>query len=631
MPITFTCQNCQARMMVPDHLAGKRGKCSKCKGPVMVPGPAASPDAPAPARPSNGAAGDGHGAVNARGEIVRPTPPPPPPADEPVDVEAAAAAALADEVKEAKKAAFIEFTCPQCDEPVQLALDLGGKKHPCPNCKRIISVPMPRIEERASWRDTGPKLPSAARRDTGPAPEGAWTSQATAVSHESLKEAGVIQAKRKPLTLLQRMRLPLLIAVPLLILAVGGWMVWGWMVRGREKAALDYALSVMRSEQGTAQVGLDGQAALHAAAARYYLHSGKKDSAARADEEFRNALARAQAVRNDEADALLVELLPAELELAGSRDQKDNGTRKLIEEVQKLLAATLRGVQNGEARLEGLRRLTAALIQRGEVERARSITMQVYATPGADQAEALSTLALELLRGDRKDKALDVARLALAPFDVKDKKAKRPELRPAVLAAAIALGLKAPAADKKGGAQEQERVLIGQVAGLARAGKVDEARKLADGDADADVKFRAALEIAAATREKGDADTAVKRLEKVRNRKRLAWPILRLVRLGRKAGLSAEDLAPAAAGSTPLNGWIELELFRDRLAASHATESPETVDKIPDSLARKVARLELAQHNTRRDGGYARTVAGWDDKERAFGSMGVALGMQGGK
>jgi len=39
MPITFSCPSCQSRMTVPDNMAGKRGKCSKCKGPVVVPGP----------------------------------------------------------------------------------------------------------------------------------------------------------------------------------------------------------------------------------------------------------------------------------------------------------------------------------------------------------------------------------------------------------------------------------------------------------------------------------------------------------------------------------------------------------------------------------------------------------------
>jgi len=37
MPITFQCQACQAKMTVADTLAGKRGKCSKCKEPAVVP------------------------------------------------------------------------------------------------------------------------------------------------------------------------------------------------------------------------------------------------------------------------------------------------------------------------------------------------------------------------------------------------------------------------------------------------------------------------------------------------------------------------------------------------------------------------------------------------------------------
>jgi len=39
MPITFYCPNpdCRAKMTVPDSVAGKRGKCTKCKEMMTVP------------------------------------------------------------------------------------------------------------------------------------------------------------------------------------------------------------------------------------------------------------------------------------------------------------------------------------------------------------------------------------------------------------------------------------------------------------------------------------------------------------------------------------------------------------------------------------------------------------------
>src|SRR5438105_1252180 len=63
MPITFQCPNpnCQRRMTVKDELAGKRGTCTACKQPIVVPSangtaaPAAAakpPTAPAAAKPA---------------------------------------------------------------------------------------------------------------------------------------------------------------------------------------------------------------------------------------------------------------------------------------------------------------------------------------------------------------------------------------------------------------------------------------------------------------------------------------------------------------------------------------------------------------------------------------------------
>ncbi len=156
MPIIIICPKCQCKMSVPDSLAGKHGKCSKCKGPVTVPagsnGTAAAPlkpdDKAPPATPAPPVP-----------KAAMPAPPPGPPAaaaapaNPPADLEAEAMSVLADESTDSpgKAASAIEFECPMCFEPVKLGLEMGGKKHSCPSCRRIITVPMPKIEARASW------------------------------------------------------------------------------------------------------------------------------------------------------------------------------------------------------------------------------------------------------------------------------------------------------------------------------------------------------------------------------------------------------------------------------------------------------------------------------------------------
>src|SRR4051794_32514056 len=102
MPITFSCPTCHLRMTVAETMAGKRGKCSKCKNPVIVPSVQAPSPPPAPAPPE--------------------------------DIEAAALDALAEPKQEQKAVEFVEFNCPQCDEPVKLGLEHAGKRHPCPHC-----------------------------------------------------------------------------------------------------------------------------------------------------------------------------------------------------------------------------------------------------------------------------------------------------------------------------------------------------------------------------------------------------------------------------------------------------------------------------------------------------------------
>src|SRR4051812_48601383 len=114
MTIKFTCPHCHKALSVKDHLAGKRAACPSCKRTLMIPAPI-------------GAA---------------------------ADVEALAAAAFADAAAAApaQPTGPIAFICPYCDESVQVAAELAGKQTPCPQCRRIIKVPMPVQDQPKDWR-----------------------------------------------------------------------------------------------------------------------------------------------------------------------------------------------------------------------------------------------------------------------------------------------------------------------------------------------------------------------------------------------------------------------------------------------------------------------------------------------
>jgi hypothetical protein len=107
---------------------------------------------------------------------------------------------------------------------------------------------------------------------------------------------------------------------------------------------------------------------------------------------------------------------------------------------------------------------------------------------------------------------------------------------------------------------------------------------------------------------------------------------LRLVELAQRARVGDDRVAAAAnAVPGPLNAWAKLMVFRSRLAATKAVENVSTIEETfqTQSLAANVARLELARHNTHRDGGWGGKIRSWEEGPKAFGSLGVALGMQG--
>jgi hypothetical protein len=636
MPITFICPNCQCKMTVPDTLAGKRGKCSKCKGVVIVPG--ATGNGPAPATPPAKGVSPPLPSRTDRGasasnvpSFARPPASIPPKSVPPEDVEAAAHAALADEPAAEKKVSqVIEFECPMCFEPLKLPLDLGGKKHPCPHCKRIIAVPRPKAEQATSWRDAGPKLPSAARRDDGPAPEGAWgSSQTKGPSLEGLKQAGVIPEKHKPLTVFQKAMPFLLFGSPLVLLVVGGYFLYGWMGQSKEKQALDLALRFASADTSRKAVGAEGVAALHGAAARYHVRSNQPGSASQARDELNKAVALARDSRNSERDALLIDLVGVALDLAGSSDDPEADPRVAWDTTQKALHNLLAAIAEPQARLEGLRRAAVGLAEREQAPRALALAGQVFPAAGADRAEAFGVVGLELFRLGNKIEAINAARQTEAVYAVKK---NRPLLRPSVVALDTVLQRPLLPPTTKG-LVEQENIAIGKAEGQARLGNRETAYKEARDVKDSVARFRAwaAIAIASADSKQVDRDAFKTALESSPSSQ--PWLVLHLIAAGARADIPIGHLEPAATALPgPLAAWAQLLILRSRLRASDAVEADGVLLTFPaDSLAARVARLELSRHNTHLDRKWADTVNSWETGQMAFGSLGVALALQKGK
>src|SRR5262245_48936354 len=194
MAIKIKCPSCQKVLNVKDSMAGKRGACPNCKFMLSI--PAAAPPASAP--PSTPAAPSRPPAA--------PPPSPPPPAAPPEDTESVIAAMLGDEKKNGpvETPKTVEFNCPMCDEPVKMGVAMAAKQVPCPECRRVIKVPLPKQPDKIDWRQAHNR-PAGARADNQPAPEGAWgtTVSRGIVSQESLEEAGALAEDSRPVTVRQ--------------------------------------------------------------------------------------------------------------------------------------------------------------------------------------------------------------------------------------------------------------------------------------------------------------------------------------------------------------------------------------------------------------------------------------------
>ena len=107
---------------------------------------------------------------------------------------------------------------------------------------------------------------------------------------------------------------------------------------------------------------------------------------------------------------------------------------------------------------------------------------------------------------------------------------------------------------------------------------------------------------------------------------------LRLQLKGEFGGEEQAAAAVAAIGDKGVQAWGQLLLLRSRLESTKGTIGADALELVPEgTLAHLVAREELARHNVRQQRGWARTAQGWDGAGGAFGSLGVALALQGGK
>jgi len=642
MPIKFTCPHCKRGIAVKDELAGKRGACPGCKQIVTVPQPTASPAAapqsapkaaPLPKTPPTAQPKPVQPVASVAPKVETPAPAPVPPP--PADVEAEAAALFSDEPPPAAptEVKSIDLNCPFCDEPIHFTPDLAGKRAPCPECKHIIKVPELVKKDPKDWRKVEPRGPAGARLPDQPVPEGAWASTAAStVGKKTLEEAGVIPTTLPPRTPWQKVRWPLLGVTVLLVLSLGGWTGYGWWLHRTANRGVQEALAFAASEQGGKEAKATGQAAIALGAAEYYLRQQTEEDTKEARNQFGNSRALLmKAPSGNERDALLADLALAQVELGGEQPEVYKGLRRSWDETQQLLLATLREIQDLDARREAVRAVTQQLIARGQTRRVLPLVNQVYSTADAEKSAALSVVGLELWKANDKPSAEKAAEDALSLYQGKE----QPPVRAEVIALAQVLQKKLPKIGE--GPEDKANEHIGKVEGWARQGEWDKARQQASlKDFPDETRFRAWLALAAAAVDSkipdtGDVDAVIQLAEATRGKPELSWSFLRLIRLAIAAGVPDERVL-ALADRLPdraLRGRAKLAIFRAQLSRSQQVVEESAADKIESgTLARPLASQALARHNTRLKASWAGTVQGWQQPLKAFGSLGIALGLQ---
>jgi hypothetical protein len=509
---------------------------------------------------------------------------------------------------------------------------LAGKMAPCPECRRIVRVPMPTKKQPTDWRKvaTGPSL---ARQDTAPVPDGAWGTATTVstVSAEALQEAEASVGAREPLTRGQKIKRAV-VAVGVLLVGVGAYFAIKSSITGNdERKALEAAMKDLPKDPLAA-------AEIHRGIAEFCVRAGGEEDIRTGREHLQVARGKLSGHESSsERDAVLADLAiiqadyvldPAQIEKAQIRQDAERAQERAFKDLESTLAL----IAAPEAKAGALRLAANKLLAKKLAEQ----SPRLIGDAGDTRPELTAALALELWRLGQAQTATALAdQLLKARADPKKDKPAPPSL------IALCMVVKRPQEEidklKPAAIGSNDFAWwLGQVEGHAMLGDMEKARAARDQLKTPLDQWYGNAVLAGA----GGDKNVPPELEKLAelpdltspppNRPNPSWVLLRLTQLALKAGKA--DLAGTFANAVPdekLRGRAKLEILRDRLAKAGDKAGDDWADGIEGS-AFGLAKEAIARHNTRKGQGSAlmKALAGWDEKLRSFGYVGVALGLQ---
>ena len=608
MSIKFSCPHCSKALNVKDHLAGKKAQCPACKKVLTI---------PTPNKPGS------H------------------------EVEALAAEAFADEEKRiaAQPTAKMEFQCPMCDEKISVNAALAGKQAPCPECRRIIKVPLPKKEEAKDWRQIDTRATVGIRLNEVKGLEGTWgTDSAAKVSRQALVEAKVIQIDKEPIGWQGWLKRSTAVAASVGILALVTVLVLRATKTSKREHAYQQAMAAVDEKPSKLPPSL--LAVAHRLAGNYYLQKNNQIDLENARTQFQTArelIDQGEAAAPAEHDLSLIGLASDQIGLGGDKAEIEHKVRFKWDEVEKQLRQTVKLLQTADGKRVAIRSLTRQLTARGEGLRGAALA----ASFPEDKVELESIAGLELLRAKMNKEAetfATSAQLGLKPAVAAIGKptAPTPTAPSALLALQYGLGqankVRAQAPEASASAEEKTKYQIGAIWGLGLDGKLPPAlagvRDLAK-PADKIQALAGLAEIADDAGLKDEARAMVEDASKVAEAEKgkdlSPWALWSLAAIAGRLGAGDAGQIIARNISDPS---LRQQAFIDQLPPTTMPDQLEAAlgagaDKNSAAYALALSATSRHQANKGDAAALQKAIPTWEpEKLRPFGYLGLALGLQ---
>ncbi|QVL32876.1 hypothetical protein KIH39_02855 [Telmatocola sphagniphila] len=613
MPIVFACPFCGEGYKLKDEYAGKKATCRRqsCRKVFTV------PSSSQPVGTAASSAGS----------------------QAPVDAEALALSALADEPEVQRAMSVISMICKNCDHHWDVEVNKQGKNVPCPECRTINKVPIPKEAAKQDWRVGNQGLPSGAKQNFEKLEGVAAAGLGGYVSGTSIVAAGAApKIEYEPLTLKQKAFRVSLVVVPLLLVAGAVFFFFRTKAATNTEKLLKDSLAEVTGEGGStlpeyhaAVLMATGEYRVRAASTESTLESGFQTLQA-----ARKKLSEMERQPIDRG-MLMIDLSKIFTALAGEKSQIEANTRKSWEQMQKEVRQTLDEAAGltKEFRIYMIHALAPLWINAGKGTNFAKIVKE--ASPPEESHDLMAYVGLEAIYLKKPDAASDILGMVdvsrASPFATALIKLTD---QPADSGFNL---VPAPPASPNPISRDDSRLAY-SIEAILR-GRGDVAKSIATrAGGTPEAIFRTTLLVSCFS-EGPDSVAMIETANRYYQSQLRASPLspwLIFLLIDQSQTLGKEDLAQQVIKSLSdetVTGWAKFIFVRNKMNLEPSAKIDETqADDIakPDlaKIAASYARYWIVRRNTKKgDNSYFKSADNWAKiTARPFGLLGAVLGAQ---